>query len=81
MMILGKRVECEEVENDLNFCRGIEHGLIRAYTDDRLSYLVAYIVAKEGQRFRLTDLRQEMMRRLTPFMIPEFFILMKQIPL
>lgn len=82
VMILGKRVECEEVENVLNSCHGIENGLVRAYTaDDGLSYLVAYIVAEEGHGLRLTDLRHEMQRRLTPFMIPESFILMKQIPL
>lgn len=82
VMILGKRVECDEVENVLNLCPGIEKGLVRAYiAGDGLSYLVAYIVAKHETTFSLAEARQEMLRHLTPFMIPEFFILMKDIPL
>lgn len=46
VMILGKRVEPEEVENVLNTCPCVERGVVWAFTDDNgLHYLVAYIMA------------------------------------
>lgn len=45
VMILGKRVEPEEVENVLNTCPCVERGIVRAFLDENeLHYLVAYIM-------------------------------------
>lgn len=80
VMILGKRVEPEEVENVLNTCPQVERGVVRAFLDDnRLHYLTAYIVPKEGAN--LKDIRKYLSDRLTNFMIPEFFVKVKEIPL
>lgn len=82
VMILGKRVECEEVENVLNQCSGVEKALVRAYTDNNgLSYLVAYIVENRKVGFSLHECKQELSRHLTAFMIPEFFVKMRTFPL
>ena len=46
VMILGKRVEPEEVENVLNTCPCVDRGVVRAFKDENsLHYLVAYIMA------------------------------------
>lgn len=80
VMILGKRVEPEEVENVLNTCPQVERGVVRAFQDDNgLHYLTAYIVPKEGAK--LKDIRKYLSDRLTNFMIPEFFVKVKEIPL
>lgn len=80
VMILGKRVEPEEVENVLNTCPCVERGVVRAFLDDNgLHYLVAYLMPKEG--CRLHDIRQWLSSQLTDFMIPEFFVKVREIPL
>lgn len=80
VMILGKRVEPEEVENVLNTCPSVERGVVRAFTDDNgLHYLTAYLIPKEG--CRLHEVKQLLADRLTDFMIPEFFVRIKEIPL
>lgn len=80
VMILGKRVEPEEVENVLNTCPCVERGVVRAFLDDNgLHYLVAYIMPREG--CRLHDIRKWLSDRLVDFMIPEFFVMVKKIPL
>lgn len=80
VMILGKRVEPEEVENVLNTCPCVERGVVRAFLDDNgLHYLVAYLMPKEN--CKLHDIREWLSSQLTDFMIPEFFVKIKKIPL
>ena len=80
VMILGKRVEPEEVENVLNTCPQVERGVVRALLDDNdLHYLTAYIIPKEGAK--LKEIRKYLSDRLTSFMVPEFFVKVKEIPL
>lgn len=79
VMILGKRVEPEEVENVLNTCPVVERGIVRAFLDDNgLHYLTAYIVPKKG--CHLNEVKEWLAARLTDFMIPEFFVKLKSIP-
>lgn len=81
VMILGRRVEPDEVENILNSYPGIERGVVRALkeADGPLSFLVAYIVPADG--FCLSDLKQYMRSRLADFMIPEYFVSLTSIPI
>lgn len=80
VMILGKRVEPEEVENVLNTCPCVDRGVVHAFKDDNgLHYLVAYIVA--GKDCTLHKVRSWLKSELTDFMIPEFFVKMDRIPL
>lgn len=80
VMILGKRVEPDEVENVLNDCPEVERGIVRAFLDSSgLHYLTAYFVPRKG--FSLKDIKQWLRSKLTDFMVPEFFIEMRKIPL
>lgn len=80
VMIMGKRVEPEEVENVLNTCPGVDRGVVRAFLDDNgLHYLIAYIVPVAG--CSLHDVQSWLTDRLASYMIPEFFVKLKHIPL
>lgn len=80
VMILGKRVEPEEVEAVLYKCPEIESAVVKAYTDEQhLSYLVAYIVVKT--EVTLSAIKKELARFLPAYMIPEFFVRMRDLPL
>ncbi len=81
IMIYGKRVEVSEVESRLNRCKGVKQALVRAFKDeDALAYMVAYVVP-EGSEMKVSEIRKELSENLTSFMIPEFFVRMKTIPL
>ena len=80
VMILGKRVEPEEVENVLNEYPEVERGIVRAFLDESgLHYLVAYIVPQSG--FSLHDVKEYLKSKLTDFMVPEFFVELSKLPL
>ncbi|MCM1028834.1 MAG: amino acid adenylation domain-containing protein [Pseudoflavonifractor sp.] len=80
VMILGKRVEPEEVENVLNTCPCVERGVVKAFKDENgLHYLVAYIVPEDD--CKLGNVKKWLAARLTDFMIPEFFVKVREIPL
>ncbi len=80
VMILGKRVEPEEVENVLNEYPEVERGIVRAFLDEGgLHYLVAYIIPRKG--FSLHDVRDYLKSKLTDFMVPEFFVEVNDLPL
>ncbi len=80
VMILGKRVEPEEVENVLNTCPCVERGVVRAFLDDNgLHYLTAYLIPKEG--CTLHEVKEWLSAQLTDFMVPEFFVKVRSIPL
>lgn len=79
VMILGRRVEPDEVESVLNQCPEVERGVVRSFPDDSgLQYLVAYFVPKH--KFSLHGLREWLRARLADFMVPEFFVALKRIP-
>lgn len=81
VMILGKRVEPEEVENVLNTSPEVERGIVRAFYDESgLSYLAAYFVPSKP-RFSLQKIKKRLREVLTDFMIPEFFVAVKDIPI
>ncbi len=80
IMIYGKRVEIAEVESRLYQCRNVHQAVVRALTDEEgLSYMVAYVVPKEGG-ISFSEVRRELAENLTPFMIPEFFVEVASIP-
>lgn len=77
--ILGKRVEPEEVENVLNTCPSVDRGIVRAFLNDNgLHYMVAYLMPKKD--CRLHDIKAWLSSQLSDFMVPEFFVKMKEIP-
>ncbi len=81
VMIMGKRVECDEVENALCHCTKIEQAAVCPRTDTQgLSYLTAYIVPRDDD-FSIEELKLRLADYLTPYMIPEFFVIMRSLPL
>ena len=81
VMILGKRVEPEEVENVLNESPCVERGVVRAFTDEQgLAYLTAYFVPSH-KNCRISRIKRFLHSRLVDFMVPEFFVKMDEIPL
>lgn len=79
VMILGRRVEPEEVENVLNEYHDIDRGIVRAFKDEAgLHYLVAYIIPEVG--FSLSSLKEWLKSKLADFMVPEFFVALHKIP-
>ncbi|MCM1164340.1 MAG: amino acid adenylation domain-containing protein [Muribaculaceae bacterium] len=81
VMILGRRVEPEEVENVLNSCPCVERGVVKAFKDEHgLHYLVAYIVSDDSD-CSLHAVRKWLEQSLSDFMIPEFFVKLPRIPL
>ena len=81
IMIYGKRVEVAEVESRLYQCKDAQQAVVRAFTDEEgLSYMTAYVVPADN-KLKVSEVRKELSENLTSFMIPEFFVLMKQIPL
>lgn len=80
VMILGRRVEPEEVENVLNEYPGIERGIVKAFPDGAgLHYLTAYFIP--NIHFSFEDLRGWLKSKLADFMIPEFYVSLHNIPL
>ena len=80
VMIHGKRVEPEEVENVLNAHPDVERGIVRAFLDEGgLHYLIAYVVPRKG--FSLHAVREYLKSKLTDFMVPEFFVAVSELPL
>lgn len=81
VMILGKRVEPEEVENVLNESPCVERGVVRAFTDEQgLAYLTAYFVPSH-KNCHISRIMRFLHSRLADFMVPEFFVKMDEIPL
>lgn len=81
VMILGKRVEPEEVENVLNECPCVERGVVRPFIDEQgLAYLTAYFVPSH-KNCELSRIISFLRASLADFMVPEFFVKMEEIPL
>lgn len=81
VMILGRRVEPEEVENVLNESPCVERGVVRAFTDEQgLAYLTAYFVPSH-KNCQISRIKRFLNTRLADFMVPEFFVRMDEIPL
>lgn len=81
VMILGRRVEPEEVENVLNESPCVERGVVRAFADEQgLAYLTAYFVPSH-KNCQLSRIKAFLCSRLADFMVPEFFVKMDEIPL
>jgi len=81
IMILGKRVEPDEVESALRDCPGVRQGVVRALKDSRdHSYMAAYYVL-ESEKITPERIRAFMEKRLTDYMIPDFFVKLDSMPL
>ncbi len=81
VMILGRRVEPQEVENILGQCHYVQQGVVTSHVDETgLFYLIAYIVPK-SKNLCLSELRSQLLEHLPDYMIPEYFVTLNQLPM
>lgn len=81
VMILGKRVETDEVKNVLLKCPKIRQAFVLPRLDDNnLHYMTAYFV-KEKSELKLDDIKTHLKKYLTDYMIPEYFVELDKLPL
>lgn len=81
IMIYGKRVEPDEVENVLLRSEDVARGAVGVQTDAAgLAYMTAYVVPASPD-VPLSTLRAHMEAYLPAYMVPEFFVRLDAIPL
>lgn len=77
--INGNRIEPAEIEAALKSVLGLDWAAVRGVEEGGKSFLCAYY--KEEISFDADEVRSELGRRLPYYMIPAFFIKIKEIPL
>ena len=78
--IFGKRVVTDEVERALKASDEVKDCFVMDYQDEKGSaYLVAYVVP-ESSSLRLSWVKNKLAQYLSAYMIPEFFVLLRQLP-
>lgn len=78
--ILGKRVVTGEVERALNASGEVKECAVVNYTDEKgQTYLVAYVIPSSPS-FSLSWVKNKIAQSLPAYMIPEFFVLLRQLP-
>lgn len=81
VMILGKRVEPDEVKNVLLRCPKIRQAFVLPRLDENnLHYMTAYFV-KEKSELKLDEIKTHLKKYLTDYMIPEYFVELDKLPL
>ncbi|MDE6370385.1 MAG: AMP-binding protein, partial [Duncaniella sp.] len=79
--ILGKRVVTDEVERALVATGEVSECAVVHYQDEHGSaYLVAYVVPTSASTFSLSWVKNRAAQYLPAYMIPEFFVMLRQLP-
>lgn len=80
VLLLGKRVVTGEVERALMASGEVKECTVVHYNDEKGSvYLVAYVVPA-SKSFSLSWTKNRLTQYLPAYMVPEFFVLLKQLP-
>jgi acyl carrier protein len=80
--ISGHRIEPGEIEATLGVYPGIAQACVIALGGEgETKRLVAYYVAKTGEKVSPDDVRQYLATRLPQYMVPTFFVPMSSLPL
>lgn len=78
IMIKGKRVEIKEIEKYLNDHPEIEYAFIKSFLDsENFHYICAYILSPK--KISLKSIKSYLLNYVPNFMIPEFFIELKEL--
>lgn len=76
----GYRIELGEIENAIRKEQGVLQAVVVFYNDKKTgAYLCSYVVTEET--FILEDLKRELKEQLPPYMIPDYFVVVDEIPL
>jgi len=81
--IHGQRIELGEIEEVMKEMNEIENAVVtdKKNNDDGDKYLVGYYIVKEGRVINKNDIRNNLKKKLPNYMIPNYFIQLKKIPL
>ncbi|RPI95625.1 MAG: amino acid adenylation domain-containing protein, partial [Chloroflexi bacterium] len=80
--IRGFRIELGEIESVLSQHAALREAVVIVREDQpEDKRLVAYLVAKDGQKLSATELRHYLHERLPDYMIPSTFVLLQALPL
>ncbi len=82
VQIRGYRVECREIELALMHDPIVDQAFVTQGKDDNEeTYLIAYIVCREGVNPTVSEIRSKLSRRLPSYMLPAAFIMLDALPL
>ncbi|NIM15677.1 MAG: amino acid adenylation domain-containing protein [Candidatus Aminicenantes bacterium] len=80
--IRGYRVELDEIKNHLEKYHQVKEAVVLVKEDDtRGKHLIAYIVPSTDEPILLTELTKFLSFQLPAYMIPSYFVPLKQFPL
>jgi non-ribosomal peptide synthetase-like protein len=78
--IRGFRVELGEIETALTDCDDVQNAAVVVRQDGGIDRLVAFCVPNPKAIIAATTLREELRRRLPPYMVPERFETLPELP-
>jgi amino acid adenylation domain-containing protein len=76
----GYRVEPGEIESALCGCAWVRECAVRLMRVDTDTRLIAYVVPRPGHHLLGAALRAELTRMLPPFLIPQHFVVLDELP-
>ena len=80
--INGQRVEPGEVEGAIRGVEGVSQAVVKAFENEGGSqYLCAFFVPQDGADVTGDDIREELASTLPPYMVPSFFVAVKEFAL
>ncbi len=77
----GYRIEPGEIEAVLRSSPSVAEVVVLLHQEGGRSALIAYVVAREGERLSTTDLRRAAMAALPDYMVPQTIMLLDRLPM
>ncbi len=77
----GYRIEPGEIEAVLRSNQSVAEVVVLLHQEGGRSFLVAYVVPREGETLSVTDLRRATMAALPDYMVPQTIMLLDKLPM
>lgn len=78
--IRGFRIELGEIEAAINDCKGVKTSVVLAKNSQSVAYVVPRTIGK-NEKGLIEDIRNRISQKLPEYMIPSYFLMLKEIPL
>ena len=79
--IKGHRIELGEIENVLNRIPGIKESIVCALDHDHRKNMLIAVVVKSDMEIREEDIKEQLKKKLPPYMIPAHIMFEKSLPI